>query len=91
MDIQHSLIEMIQKADRQGANLLIDTWADEHGHERLLKEVLEPMLLLIGEEWRTAETFSLSQAYVAAKVTEDALIKTAAECVNKNETPFIKN
>lgn len=86
MDIQNSLIEMIQKADRQGANLLLDTWADEHGHERLLKEVLEPMLLKIGEEWRTAETFTLAQAYVAAKVAEDALIKTAARNKDGNMT-----
>lgn len=78
MDIQHTLIEMIQKADRQGANQLLDAWANENGHERLLKEVLEPTLLLIGEEWRTAETFTLAQAYVAAKVAEDALTKTAA-------------
>lgn len=77
MDIQHSLIEMIQKADRHGANILLDNWALENGYKRLLKEVLEPTLLLIGEEWRTSETFSLAQAYVAAKVAEDALIKAA--------------
>lgn len=77
MDIQRSLIEMVQNADRQGANALLDSWAREHGYECLLKDVLEPMLLLIGAEWRTSENFTLAQAYVAAKVAEDALVKTA--------------
>ncbi|BHH84528.1 cobalamin B12-binding domain-containing protein [Desulforhopalus sp. 52FAK] len=77
MDIQHALIELIQKADRHSASLLLDTWADEHGYDRLLKDVLEPTLLLIGEEWRTAENFTLAQSYMAAKVAEDALLKAA--------------
>lgn len=77
MDIQHALIEMIQKADRPGANLILDTWANKNGYDRLLKEVLEPTLLLIGEEWRTAENFTLAQSYMAAKVAEDALVKAA--------------
>ncbi len=90
MEIQYALIGMIQKADRQGANLLLDTWADEHGYERLLKEVIEPTLLLIGEEWRTSETFSLAQAYVAAKVAEDALMKTVAHKKDCNLTTSTK-
>lgn len=77
MDIQHSLIEMIRQADRSGASVLLDAWAAEHGYERLLAEVLEPTLLLIGEDWHSTEAFSLAQAYVAAKVAEDALLKIA--------------
>lgn len=87
MDIQHILIEMIQKADRQGADLLLDNWAAEHGYERLLKDVLEPTLLLIGEEWRTAENFTLAQAYVAAKVAEDALMKASEHKKDSDVTP----
>ena len=77
MDIQHALIAMIQQADRQGAGRLLDAWGDEHGYERLLAEVLEPTLLMIGEDWRSSEAFTLAQAYVAAKVAEDALLKIA--------------
>jgi methanogenic corrinoid protein MtbC1 len=77
MDIQQSLIERIRLADRQGANALLDAWAAEHGYERMLKDVLDPTLTLIGEEWRTAETFTLAQVYVAAKVTEDVLSRIA--------------
>lgn len=77
MDIQHALIGMIQQADRQGAGRLLDAWGKEHGYERLLAEVLEPTLLMIGEDWRSSESFTLAQAYVAAKVAEDALMKIA--------------
>ncbi len=77
MDIQQSLIEKIHLGDRVGANALLDAWASEYGYEHLLKEVLDPMLLRIGEEWRSTETFTLAQVYVAAKVTEDVLSKIA--------------
>lgn len=77
MDIIQSVIERIKLADRPGANALLDTWAAEHGYECLVIEVLDPMLLQIGEEWCSYETFSIAQAYVAAKVTEDVLNKIA--------------
>ncbi len=90
MDIQHTLIELIQKADRQSASLLLDNWAEKHGYDRLLKDVLEPTLLLIGEEWRTAENFTLAQSYMAAKVAEDALLKAANHKKESNETAPVK-
>jgi methanogenic corrinoid protein MtbC1 len=78
MAIQHELLTMIRQADRQGAGQLLDAWGESHGYERLLAEVIEPTLLLIGEDWLSAETFTLAQAYVAAKVAEDALLKIDA-------------
>jgi methanogenic corrinoid protein MtbC1 len=77
MDIQQSLIDRIHLGDRVGANALLDAWAAEHGYEHLLTEVLDPTLILIGEEWCSSETFTLAQVYVAAKVTEDVLGKIA--------------
>lgn len=77
MNIQQALIAMIQQADRHGAGQLLEAWGNEHGYERLLIEVLEPTLLMIGEEWLSSEAFTLAQAYVAAKVAEDALLKIA--------------
>ena len=77
MDIQQELIGMIRQADRQGAGQLLDAWAAEHGYDRILSEVLEPTLLMIGEDWLSSESFSLAQAYVAAKIAEDALLKIA--------------
>jgi methanogenic corrinoid protein MtbC1 len=78
MNIQQSLIERIHLGDRAGANALLDAWASEYGYEHLLTEVLDPTLVLIGEEWCSSDTFTLAQVYVAAKVTEDVLGKIAA-------------
>jgi methanogenic corrinoid protein MtbC1 len=78
MDIQQSLIERIRLADRQGCNALLDAWATEHGYERLITDVLDPALILIGEEWSSSGNFSLAQVYIAAKVTEDVLNKIAS-------------
>jgi len=82
MDIQQSLIERIHLGDRVGANALLDAWASEHGYECLLAEVLDPALILIGEEWSSSETFTLAQAYVAAKVTQDMLDKISARRIS---------
>ena len=90
MDIQHALIELIQKADRQSANVLLDTWAAKNGYDRLLKDVLEPTLLLIGEEWRNSENFTLAQSYMAAKVAEDALVKAAEHKKKSSEKTSVK-
>jgi methanogenic corrinoid protein MtbC1 len=78
MDIQQSLIEKIRLADRQGSNALLDAWATEHGYERLITDVLDPALIMIGEEWCASGTFTLAQVYIAAKVTEDVLSKIAS-------------
>ena len=75
--ILQSLIGKIHLGDRAGAIALLDDWASEYGYEYLLSEILDPMLILIGEEWNSSETFTLSQMYVAAKVTEDVMSKMA--------------
>ncbi len=78
MEIQQYLIKRIRLADRRGANALLDAWGVEHGYERLITDVLDPALTLIGEEWSASGTFTLAQVYIAAKVTEDVLSKIAS-------------
>ncbi len=75
MDIHASLIDMITNADRAGANRLVDQWMAEHGHDRLVVDVLGPVLKLVGEKWQEKEELSLAHAYVASKIAEDALHK----------------
>lgn len=87
MDIQQLLMERISRADRAGANTLLDAWASKHGYERLLAEIVDPVLVRIGEEWRSAETFTLAQVYVAAKVTEDVLTRIANQKTRSSEGP----
>lgn len=76
--LQSAIIEAVRRADRTGANVLIDSWAVQYGYDQLFANVLEPALEKIGEEWRTSESFSIAQAYVAAKIAEDLLVKVAA-------------
>jgi len=79
MNIQESLLEAIRQADRAGASALLDRWAAKHGTERMLTDVLDPMLSRIGDEWNTSGTFTLAQAYVAAKVAEDTMARLATQ------------
>ena len=80
------LINSIRQADRKSAQELLDRWAAEHGFVCLFSQVLEPVLLRIGDEWKSEESFTIAQAYVAAKITEDVLTKMVA-----NETTPFKN
>jgi methanogenic corrinoid protein MtbC1 len=87
MNLHASLIEKIRNADRVGANEMLDAWAADHGYDRLLEEILEPALLQIGDEWKSAEKFTLAQAYVAAKVAEDMLTKIASRSSQPQGAP----
>lgn len=69
------IVSAILVANRSLANQLIDDWAAEKGYDRAIIEVISPVLDEIGNMYAEAGEFSLSQAYVAAKVAEDTLTK----------------
>ncbi|HBB68547.1 MAG TPA: corrinoid-binding protein, partial [Geobacter sulfurreducens] len=71
------LLRLIVDADRDGANALIDRWADEHGYTNALSDLLEPVLREIGDRWGRDE-ISLAQGFVAGKIAEDTLTKALA-------------
>ena len=50
MEIHESIIAMIANSDRAGANRLMEEWAAEHGYERLVVDVLGPVLKSVGEK-----------------------------------------
>ncbi len=76
MDAKESLFELIISADRAGANTFLSELASQMGHERVMWEVLEPVLQEVGEKWHN-EGVSLSQAYIVAKTTEDFMAELA--------------
>lgn len=78
-NIKNDVLDKIRLADREGAKALLEAWAAKNGYENLVTKVMDPVLLLIGEEWNKSESFSLAYAYVAAKVTEDILKKIAEQ------------
>ncbi len=65
VEIQMALLDAIERADRTGAQALLRTWAAAHRPERLLVEVIEPVLAWIGEGWRRHESFTIAQGYIA--------------------------
>jgi hypothetical protein len=71
--LQDRLVSAILDADRALANQLIDDWTAEKGYDKAVIEVISPVLDEIGNMYAEAGEFSLSQAYVAAKVAEDRL------------------
>jgi methanogenic corrinoid protein MtbC1 len=79
MNIKLSLIESIKQGNRFEANQLLENWAAQNGYENLLTDVLEPTLQIIGEEWMNSGSFTIAQAYVAAKVAEDVMSKLAEQ------------
>lgn len=76
-DLSHfrqQLKDLIIEAQRTDAVHLVDGIAKEIGYFEAINQVLEPILLEIGEMW-AKENLSLAQGYVASKITEDVLLK----------------
>ncbi len=67
------LINKIIEARRAEAVDFIRNIAEKVGYLNAINQVLEPVLIEIGEMW-SAEKLSLAQGYVAAKITEDLLL-----------------
>ncbi len=71
----NQIVEAILDADRTYANEFIDEWAAVKGYDNAIIEIISPVLIEIGNMYEQTGEFSLSQAYVAAKVAEDTLEK----------------
>lgn len=71
---RNKLRELIIDANRAEAVIFIDGIALEKGYFDTINQLLEPVLIEIGEMW-AREKLSLAQGYVAAKITEDVLMK----------------
>jgi methanogenic corrinoid protein MtbC1 len=82
--VRSELLKLIRLADRRGANRLLEAWSTAHGHERLIVDVLEPTLTQLGEAWQHKEAFTIAQAYVAARIVEEAVSQSVAR---SPETP----
>jgi methylmalonyl-CoA mutase cobalamin-binding domain/chain len=71
---QSILVTKIIDASRIEAVDFMVEIAKEVGYFAAINQVLEPALIEIGEMW-SKEKLSLAQGYVAAKITEDVLLK----------------
>lgn len=73
-DLKQKLLRLIIDAQRSEAVELICNLAEKTGYFAAINSLLEPVLIEIGELW-SKEKLSLAQGYVAAKITEDILLK----------------
>lgn len=73
-DLKLKLLGLIIDAQRSEAVELIRNIAEKTGYFTAINTLLEPVLIEIGELW-SKEKLSLAQGYVAAKITEDILLK----------------
>ena len=85
-----SLVEFLVAADKDKASHLIDKWGAEHGFDSILMELLAPALRMVGDVWQKEEDVSLAQAYVAARIAEEALAKYSAFAGDGPSTPATK-
>ena len=77
-ELKNELLERILAGDRRSATALVEEWAEDHGYERAVTEILEPALTLFGDRWATEDDVSLAQGYIAGKVAEDIMERAAA-------------
>jgi len=90
VEMQKSLLAFMLATDRNGANLMVDGWAAQKSYELAVSELLEPGLQQFGDIWANKEDVTLAQAYVAAKIAEDIMLKAALSRPERNEGQPLK-
>ncbi|HEY3401666.1 MAG TPA: cobalamin-dependent protein [Geothrix sp.] len=73
-NFSQELLDAIHRADRTGANAVIDAWAVGRTFQRVVPDLLSPTLETFGRIWAHGENgVSLATGYVASKIAEDVL------------------
>lgn len=81
-NFSQELLEAIERADRAGANAVIDAWAIGRSFSRVVPELLSPTLETFGTLWAQGHGgVSLATGYVASKIAEDVLSRLLKEAV----------
>lgn len=68
-ELRKSLVDLIINSQRTESVHLIDQISQKMGYFEAINQILEPVLIEIGDMW-SKENLSLAQGYVAAKITE---------------------
>lgn len=71
------LYDLALAAKRAEADEILFSVLEEEGSEAAMRELLEPVLKLIGERW-SRDNISLAVAYVAGKIAEDLIDRVIA-------------
>ncbi|KHK03111.1 cobalamin B12-binding domain-containing protein [Desulfovibrio sp. TomC] len=84
--LRAQLFDHIIEAQRDQAVELLTIQGIARGFSHAVREILEPVLLEIGERW-AKDRLSLAQGYVAGKVAEDILVKMAQSSPPPEKSP----
>lgn len=82
-EIKEKLVSAILDADRELGNTILSKWAEEHGFEDTVHQLLDPSLEKIGTLWEKTSSISLAQVYIAGKISEDFLATAALQYASK--------
>jgi methanogenic corrinoid protein MtbC1 len=74
--LQAGLAQAISSAHVSEAQDILDGFAARHSCHSALTQLLEPVLLRIGEQWEAGQPAILAQGYLAAKLTERLLLQS---------------
>ena len=72
MDIISAVMDRIALGDRDGGVEFIVKWSQDKDNENSFINVLELLLMKVGEQWQLGN-LSLAQVYVATKIVEDII------------------
>lgn len=90
-NFSQELLEAILKADRAGANAVIEAWAMGRPMRRIMPDLLTPTLETFGKMWGDGfEGASLATGYVASKIAEDVLSRLLLEASAGDASPPAK-
>lgn len=73
--VKEECLQAILDSDRDTANALIDDWINMHGYDGILTEILDPILIELGELWTIQKDITFAQVYVSATIAEDIIVK----------------
>jgi methylmalonyl-CoA mutase cobalamin-binding domain/chain len=73
------LHDLFLSADKIAALELIEEWAKENSFEEALTKLVEPALRKFGQKWARQDDVNLAQGYIAAKISEEVLLRIAEE------------
>ncbi len=93
MDRNYSqdLLIAIERADRAGANAVIQAWAAGRDFRQVVPELLAPVLETFGKVWATGHGgVSLATGYVASKIAEDVLTRLLQEAKDSGSVLPVK-
>jgi methanogenic corrinoid protein MtbC1 len=90
-NFSQELLEAIERADRAGANAVIEAWAGGRSFSRVVPELLSPTLEAFGTIWASGDGgVSLATGYVASKIAEDVLSRLLQESEARGERAPVK-